>query len=142
MSDVAPPPPGPGEPPRVLPESDRVSSRAVALGLLGTVMVFAIAVWAMSRAMAAAEEQPPAPVPASIGQPTLHEVDQVPFRLDDRRERAARSAAERLTRYGWVDRDAGIAHIPIAEAMRLVADRTRDAGPSTLELRTPTGGVP
>lgn len=32
-------------------------------------------------------------------------------------------AMERLTNYGWADREHGIAHIPIGEAMRRTAER-------------------
>lgn len=32
-------------------------------------------------------------------------------------------ARERLESFGWVDRERGIAHIPIGEAMRLMANR-------------------
>ena len=38
----------------------------------------------------------------------------------------------RLTSYGWVDRDAGLVHMPIDEAMRLVAQRG-------LPVRAPEG---
>jgi hypothetical protein len=34
-----------------------------------------------------------------------------------------RAAHDRLTSYGWVDRDKGIAHIPIDEAMHRIAER-------------------
>ncbi|MFP5304991.1 MAG: SCO family protein [Gammaproteobacteria bacterium] len=44
-----------------------------------------------------------------------------------------RRKRERLESYGWVDRDAGIAHIPIDEAMRLMVDER--AG----DLRRPRG---
>ena len=33
------------------------------------------------------------------------------------------AAAARLSSYGWTDRDAGIAHIPIARAMAILAER-------------------
>jgi len=34
-----------------------------------------------------------------------------------------RTAQERLTSYGWFDKDRGIAHIPIGEASRRIAER-------------------
>lgn len=44
------------------------------------------------------------------------------------------NAAARLDGYGWTDREAGLAHIPIEAAMRLLASRgwpdpAREAGP-------------
>ena len=41
--------------------------------------------------------------------------------LDDLRRRAA----ERLGASGWIDRERGIAHIPIEDAMRLYVERRR-----------------
>ncbi len=37
-------------------------------------------------------------------------------------ERSRREDEQRLDGYGWVDAQAGVAYIPIAEAMRLLAD--------------------
>jgi hypothetical protein len=33
------------------------------------------------------------------------------------------AAARHLTGYGWIDKDKGIVHIPIDEAMRRIAER-------------------
>lgn len=38
---------------------------------------------------------------------------------------------ERLTSYGWVDQGAGVVHIPIEDAMRLMAERGIKAAPQT-----------
>ena len=38
-------------------------------------------------------------------------------------ERMRRAEDVRLNSYGWIDEQAGVVHIPIAEAMRLLADR-------------------
>lgn len=42
-----------------------------------------------------------------------------------------RQEAERLRSYGWVDEQAGVVHIPIEEAMRIVAERARGAAPAS-----------
>jgi hypothetical protein len=39
---------------------------------------------------------------------------------------AVEPALERITTYGWVDREAGIVHIPVEEAMRRLAEETGD----------------
>jgi hypothetical protein len=42
-----------------------------------------------------------------------------------------------LNRYGWIDRDKGIVHIPVEEAMRLLADpKAQDA--NGIRVRTLT----
>ena len=46
---------------------------------------------------------------------------QVAAKADLDRLRAAEN--ERLERYGWVDRDRGVAHIPIERAMKLLSER-------------------
>jgi hypothetical protein len=43
----------------------------------------------------------------------------------ERRE-VVEPALERITTYGWVDREAGIVHIPVEEAMRRLAEETAD----------------
>ena len=64
---------------------------------------------------AANTERPPAAIPAPRLQPAPQD------------ERAAYFAEKerRLSGIGWVDRRAGIAHIPLEEAMRLAAARAQ-----------------
>jgi hypothetical protein len=45
--------------------------------------------------------------------------------------------AARLTSYGWVDKDAGVAHIPVERAMAVVAEQGLPVGEPT-ETPTPT----
>jgi hypothetical protein len=42
---------------------------------------------------------------------------------EERLEDVLRRDAERLNTYAWIDRDGGVVRIPIAEAMRLLAER-------------------
>lgn len=54
-----------------------------------------------------------------------------------------KSDAEMLNHYGWVDKQAGIVHIPISEAMKLVVEREKNrplepAGPAPSEPKTTT----
>jgi hypothetical protein len=51
-----------------------------------------------------------------------------------------RGQVEKLTSYGWVDQGAGVVHIPIDEAMRIVAERggvpaSGDAPPADFNQR-------
>ena len=51
----------------------------------------------------------------------------------------------RLTGYGYVDREAGVVHIPIEDAMRLVVERglpAREEAPGAAEPTLPPGSMP
>jgi hypothetical protein len=100
-----------------------VSPRAVSYALLGFILAIVVAgalVAGLLVLLRDAEERPPVSplamrelVPPS---PRLEVSPQV--------ERAEIEAAAkaRLAGYGWVDRDAALAHIPIARAMQLLAE--------------------
>jgi hypothetical protein len=45
-----------------------------------------------------------------------------------------------LTSYGWVEKDRGIARMPIAEAMKIVAERGLPRFPAPAASPTPAGG--
>jgi hypothetical protein len=94
--------------------------RAIGRGALAIVagIVFAVGgSWWLLRALgpAANTATPPAAIPAPRLQPAPQP------------ERAAYFAEkqQRLDGVGWVDRGAGIAHIPIGEAMRMEAARLK-----------------
>lgn len=67
--------------------------------------------------------------PTRRGSPPITGVMQPPDRAplnvapEDTLEDVRRRHAERLQGYAWIDRDAGIARIPIDAAMRLLAER-------------------
>jgi hypothetical protein len=56
-----------------------------------------------------------------IGRQEIGIVDQVLFEGDHRLSRFRASERRHLSSYGWVDRERGIVHIPIEEAMRRIA---------------------
>jgi hypothetical protein len=58
---------------------------------------------------------------AELGKQEIGIVDQVPFEVDSRLEEWRQSHGARLNGYGWVDRNKGIAHVPIERAMDAVA---------------------
>jgi hypothetical protein len=62
-------------------------------------------------------------MPAEIGI-----VDQVPFVIDHRLPRWKAERKAHLEGYGWVDRSKGVVHIPIEQAMQLVASGASPAG--------------
>jgi hypothetical protein len=88
-----------------------------ALAILGGIVFAVGGSWWLLRELgpAANTARPPAAIPA----PRLQSAPQP--------ERAAYFAGkqQRLDSAGWVDRNAGIAHIPLIDAMRLAAARTQ-----------------
>jgi len=67
-------------------------------------------------------------------------IDQVPFSIDNRLHRWRKAHDARLNGYGWVDRDKGIAHVPIERAMEAIATGALPAGAPT--GTAPTPGTP
>lgn len=81
----------------------------------------------------------PPVIPPEIGQNKIGLVEQQVFDLAVRGQRQRAQQLEQLRSMGWVNRDAGIAHIPIEDAMRLVASGVR-VGPT--QGAPATGGQP
>lgn len=93
-------------------------------GLAALTVLGMVVSWLVFRGLDARHEaaQPPAPPlaetrPAAPPEPRLQ--------VDPRGDLAAarRQEAETLEGYGWVDRDAGIARIPIERAMEILSGR-------------------
>ncbi len=128
-------------------EDDHVDSRAVALVGLGALVTFTVAALiAIGYLRHEAAAHPAPALPPELGQTKIGLVEQSLFHdgnvLRGDKDRAARLA--RLNGWGWVDRAAGVAHIPIEEAMALVAagDRApRASPPSAPPLGTLRGGA-
>jgi hypothetical protein len=65
----------------------------------------------------------PTPVsPLERNQASLQRSPASPASGQDELRAMQREALQRLNSYGWVDRSAGIAHIPIEQAMRLLVE--------------------
>jgi hypothetical protein len=116
-------------------EDDRVDSRAVALVGAGALLIFLVAALAAMAFLSWRDKRHEfRPLPVELGRSKIGLVEQDPFfegvPLRGDRDRAARQ--QRLAGWGWVDQARGLAHIPIEEAMNLVA-----AG-----ARPPRGGEP
>ena len=103
-------------------DEDGIHVRAIRRGALAIAggIVFAVggSWWLLQRLGPAANTAPP---PAAIPAPRLQPAPQ-----DERAAYFAEKEA-RLNGYGWVDRDAGIARIPLEEAMRLEAQGAQRA---------------
>lgn len=128
-------------------EDDRVDSRTVVLvGVIALAIFTAAALAAMAYLRQESARRPAPPLPAEVGRTKIGLVEQSLLFdgnvLRGDRDRAARLA--RLHGYGWVDRARGVAHIPIEEAMALVAAGARvprAAPPVAPPLGAAHGGV-
>jgi len=91
---------------------------------IGSILVFSIAILIAAKVLHAREQelQPngPDPMPAQLGQSEIGVVDQVPFDVTRVLQVYRTGRLARLEHWGWVDRKAGIVHMPIADAMELV----------------------
>lgn len=135
---------GPGHP---RSEDDHVESRTVVLVGLAALLVFVVAALAAMAYLRHEVLARPAPgLPPELGQTKIALVEQSLF-FDGNRLRADVDRAARLARlngHGWVDRARGVAHIPIEEAMALVAAGARpppSQPPSAPALGAARGGV-
>lgn len=139
-----------GHPHLVRSEEDRIATgKIIAVGVAALVIFFlgSVAVVGYLHAQGAAYVAPP--VGAELGQNKIGMVEQQLFELARRGERDRAARLRRLGSYGWVDREAGVVHLPIEEAMGLVVKGVRPmpveqpAQPPSLDpLRTLPGGQP
>ncbi len=120
-------------------EEDRISTgKIVAVGV-GSLVIFFLAsfVTAMYQQVRSGEHGP-IPIPPEVGQSKIGIVEQQQFDVAVRGERDRAARLERLGTYGWVDRSAGIVHLPIDVAMDLVAKGVRPTqAPAQREREVP-----
>jgi hypothetical protein len=114
------------EHPAIRAEPDHVPTpRIVAVGVLALILFLVASVvtirWGLDGTRAALlPDGPPAP-PAEIGKNKIGIVEQRLFEVATEPAEVRRGQAERLRSWGWVDRKAGVVHMPIDEAMARVA---------------------
>jgi len=95
-----------------------VYTRKVLLVAGAALLLFTVATVAQWLAMRGWEREPRPTVPAEVGRTEIGMVNQAPFEQDTRAETLRRRQRERLSTYGWVDRDARLIHVPVEDAMR------------------------
>lgn len=100
------------------PEPVGVHTRKVALIGAAALLIFTVATGGQWLAMRGWEREPQAPMPAEVGRTEIGMVNQEPFAEDTRAASLLRLQRERLSSYGWVDRDARLIHVPVEEAMQ------------------------
>jgi hypothetical protein len=109
-------------------EEDRISTSTIVWVGVGSLVIFFLGALATTGYLRMRQgERPPIPVPQEIGQSKIGMVEQQLFGLALRGERDRAARLDRLSSYGWVDRQAGVAHMPIERAMGLVAGGARPA---------------
>jgi hypothetical protein len=90
---------------------------------VASIAIFAVAtVWSTHILnVTRAEMQPggPPPIPKQVDQYEVGIVNLRVFALDQRAAQKRLQQMERLRSYGWVDRESGVAHIPIDEAVKM-----------------------
>ncbi|HTO97586.1 MAG TPA: hypothetical protein VMK66_11125 [Myxococcales bacterium] len=100
----------------------------IAVGV-GTIIVFALSIiWSTTILRASEKEMHPAgppPLPPGVNQYEVGIVNQRMFSLDQRAAQKRLQQMDRLNRYGWIDRQAGVAHIPIDVAMEMMVQEPR-----------------
>jgi hypothetical protein len=128
-----------GKDPAVAPGGDRpapvaghetsdVSIRGIVrfgLGLGIATAVISVAMWGLFRFLEARQETREAPVPPMVAANLKRTPREPRLEPDPLAPRLAARAREEalLSSYGWVDRGAGVARIPIDRAMELLAER-------------------
>lgn len=124
-------------------EEDRISTGKILLvGIASLVLFFfasmAVVLWLGFRQ----GERPPMPIPPEVATSKIGLVEQQLFDVSFRGERDRAARLERLGSYGWVDRPAGIVHMPIDRAMELVVRGERAAPGGPPEPPRVPGGQP
>jgi hypothetical protein len=124
-------------------EEDRVSSgKVIAVGIASLFVFFFASLAAGSYLRLRQGEHPTAPVPPEIGKSKIAMVEQEMFDVAVRGTRDRARRLEWLRSYGWVDREAGVVHMPIERAMDLVAKGVRPPQAPTGGEAAPPGAQP
>jgi hypothetical protein len=112
-----------------LPPPEAQAEEGIAWGSLlavgiGSIVIFAVSIFIVVKVLHAREKQlqpnGPDPMPAQIGQSEIGIVDQAPFDVTRALQAYRKDRLARLEHWGWVDRKAGVVHMPIEDAMELV----------------------
>jgi hypothetical protein len=125
MSDAHSTAHGAGHEP-VRSEEDRISTGTILVVGVGSLLVFLVAGWlAVAYLHARQAEHGPVAMPSEAGRSKVGMVEQDFFDVAVRGTRQKAQKLERLGSWGWVDREAGVVHMPIERAMELVARGAR-----------------
>ena len=107
--------------PPPVPQPENVAAPRVVGVALAAVALFALASWGAWLISGSARPERAAGAPAQLGRAEMGIVNQRPFPLEDGAVRLHAAQHARLEGYGWVDRDAGLIHVPVERAMERLA---------------------
>ncbi|MBX3226603.1 MAG: hypothetical protein KIT84_31910 [Labilithrix sp.] len=100
-------------------DPDHVATRPIARIALGSALVFFASLGVAWALLPRATAETPRPAPATIGS-----LETTPILDGDRGRQIASAQRAELDRWRWIDRDAGLAEMPIERAI----DRLLDGG--------------
>ena len=96
---------------------------------IASVIIFALSiVWSTALLRGAEKEMQPAgppPLPPGVSQYEVGIINQRMFSLDQRAAQKRLQQMNRLNTYGWLDRQAGVVHIPIDVAMDMLVQEQK-----------------
>jgi hypothetical protein len=120
-------------------EEDRISSRKIIAVGLGALFLFTIAsLLTTAYLQMRVAQHPPIPIPPEVGQSKIGLVEQQLFELADRGQKDRAARLRHLDEWGWIDRERGVVHVPISDAMRMVVEGVRPPpGPPPPPLTSP-----
>ncbi|MEO8349852.1 MAG: hypothetical protein ABI610_13145 [Acidobacteriota bacterium] len=116
------------------------------IGLAVVAAVVHVAMWGLFRFYEEREERQEQPVPPMVAANLARTPKEPRLEPDPLAPRLAAKAREdaMLASYGWVDRNAGIARIPIDRAMELLVERglppSKPMAPTGTPIATPAAG--
>ena len=103
-------------------EADRFPTRLVLAVGFAALAIFALATWITYRVSEREIElvlpAGPPPPPSEVGKDEIGLINQKLFEQQLDAQRKQTQQQQRLSSYGWVDRDRGVIRIPIDEAMK------------------------
>ncbi|BDG10522.1 hypothetical protein [Anaeromyxobacter paludicola] len=106
-------------------EPDVISTGKLVVVGFAAMLVFLLASLAAARILQTRRDQlnpgGPPPYPSELGKPKIGMVEQQLFDKQTRARELLRKQRAQLAGYGWIDKEKGVIHIPIDEAIdRLV----------------------
>jgi len=112
---------------REIADIDVRAVRRGAIAIAGGIVFSGLAAWFLLRALGPAANTPPSP-PLAHPESTFSPAPRLQPAPQEERAAYFAEKARRTGSYGWADREAGIARIPLDEAMRLLAARGGASG--------------
>lgn len=107
--------------PIVRAEPDRIATgKLILVGVASLALFFAASAVTVYGLEWRRARLAPAAAPAEVGRAKIGLVEQQPFETTRTGESWRAAQISRLRSYGWVDRKAGIIHIPVDQAMEQV----------------------